>query len=164
MNNKSNTFWDRITKGNTLAGLVASLIVIFTYFSSKEVREFINSLISIATLSTLNKLLAIIILLLIIYLFFLKGNKRYKKSSNVLDLDYSRKIVILCQIPKSTEELRRTYDYWESQSRWVVVGGYNFKDYIRLLEDQEYLRHNPSDGTWEATKKAIEYIQKYHGY
>lgn len=162
---KQRPFWDNITKGNNLFSLIASIIAILTYFGSSEARNYVNRLFTIARLSTLNSILALCILALILYLLFKRPRKRGGiAKSNILDLDDARKIVAQCQTPKTTEELRRNYDYSQSQSRWVVLGGYNFNDYIQRLEEEGCLIHNPNNSKWSATEKAIEYIRKYHGY
>lgn len=84
-----------------------------------------------------------------------------KPKSCILDLEDGRKIAILCQTPRTTEFLRQQYDYWESQSSVVFLGGYGFDDYMKRLEKQGFLEY--INGKWQVTTKALEYIAKYHG-
>jgi predicted transcriptional regulator len=43
----------------------------------------------------------------------------------------------------------------------ILAGGYDFNDYMKRLEKQGYLKYR--NGKWEATDKALDYIEKYHG-
>lgn len=79
----------------------------------------------------------------------------------ILDLNYGRKIALLCQAPRTTEFLRQQYDYWKSQSSVAVIGGYEFDDYMKRLEKESFLVY--VNGKWQVTTKALEHISKYHG-
>lgn len=89
----------------------------------------------------------------------IKLRKRYKRY--ILDLEDGRRIALLCQTRRTTEFLRQRYDYWESQSGVVVLGGYRFNDYMKRLEKEGFLEY--INGKWQVTNKALEYIKKYHG-
>jgi len=79
----------------------------------------------------------------------------------ILDLEYGRRIALLCKTPQTTEYLRQKYEEWESQSRVAVIGGYRFDDYMKQLEKQGFLEYR--SGKWEVTKEALDYVEKYHG-
>jgi hypothetical protein len=84
------------------------------------------------------------------------------ESGNILDLVDARKIALLCQAPRATEYLRQQYDYWQSQSDFVVLGGYSFDDYMKLLEKEGFLMYQA--GKWKVSQEALDYIAKYHGF
>lgn len=87
--------------------------------------------------------------------------EKSESNSNVLDLIDGRRIAILCQTPRPTEFLRQQYNYWQSQSDWVVLGGYGFDDYMKRLEKEGFLKYQ--GGAWAVSKEALDYIAKYHG-
>jgi len=100
-----------------------------------------------------------IVVFVIILFSAIKLRNRNKKC--FLDFVDGRKLAILCQTPRTTDFLRQQYDYWESQSTWTVIGGYNFDDFIKGLEKEGFLVYE--NGNWHVTTKALEYIKKYHG-
>lgn len=97
-----------------------------------------------------------VVLVLCLLLFRLR-----ERRSNILDFEYGRWIAELCQTPRTTDYLRNKYEEWERRSRVVAFGDYNFDDYMKMLEKQGYLKYR--NGKWEATDKAFDYIDKYHG-
>jgi hypothetical protein len=96
-----------------------------------------------------------------VMLYYFVRRLRNKYKSCILDLNYGRKIALLCQIPRTTDFLRQQYNYWESQSSVTVIGGYGFDDYMKRLEKESFLVY--ANGKWQVTIKALEYISKYHG-
>lgn len=79
----------------------------------------------------------------------------------ILDFEDARRIALLCQTPRTTAFLKQRYDYWESQSSLVFLGGYGFDDYMKRSEKEGFLEY--IEGRWRVTTKALEYISKYHG-
>ena len=95
----------------------------------------------------------------LLYYFVRRLRNRY--GSRILDFSDARKIALLCQTPRNTEFLREQYDYWQRQSTVFIAGGYGFDDYMKRLEKESFLEY--SNGKWQVTTKALEYIRKYHG-
>ena len=87
--------------------------------------------------------------------------KIIRRKRTILDYSDARRIALLCETPRTTDFLRNRYDYWASQHFFVVLGGYGFDDYMRMLENEGYLKYN--NGTWTVATKALDYIRKYHG-
>jgi hypothetical protein len=149
--------WKIIVGLSAVVGLIASLLQIFgaVDFWNLLFTPLYNLLVSsVPAYQVVLIIVAVSILSLAVLRF-----KRHR--SNILDLEDARRIALLCQTPQTTEYLRQQYDYWQSQSHVVVIGGYNFDDYIKQLENQGYLKYQ--NGKWEATQKALDYIKKYHG-
>jgi len=86
---------------------------------------------------------------------------RNRKEGCVLDLEYARKIALLCQTPRTTEFIKQQYHYWLSQERTPFIGRYGFDDYMKRLEEEGFLEY--INGKWQVKKEALEYIKKYHG-
>ena len=99
------------------------------------------------------------IILIVILRYSVVRFRAYKTS--ILKLEYARRIARLCQTPQTTEYLRQQYNLWERQSNVIVIDGLSFDDYLKQLEEQGYLRYQ--DGKWIVTRKALDYIAKYHG-
>jgi len=68
-------------------------------------------------------------------------------------------LAITCQTPRTTDYLRRKFEEWHELERFW--GGYTFENTMKLLENQGFLKYQ--NGDWEATDKALDYIDKYHG-
>jgi hypothetical protein len=102
-----------------------------------------------------------LILFIFIILFYLIKLIKKGQPSNILDSIYGRRVAILCQTPKTTQQLREDYENWKSQSSWIFFGGYAFDDYMKDLEKQGYIKYVNKE--WKVTQKALEYIRKYHG-
>jgi len=84
---------------------------------------------------------------------------RLRERKNILDFEYARRIVELCETPRTTEYLRSMYEKWTSGV--IVFRNYNFGDYMKKLEKQGYLKYR--NGLWKATDKALNHIRKYYG-
>jgi hypothetical protein len=83
------------------------------------------------------------------------------KEGSILDLPKARRVVLLCQTPQTTAFLRSDYEEQERRSSVVVLGGYNFDDYMKRLEKEGYLVYK--EGKWHSTPKALDVIVRYHG-
>jgi hypothetical protein len=105
---------------------------------------------------------AFVIAILILVIFVLVRIIAGKKSESILDHQYGRRIAVLCQNPRDTAYLKQQYEIWERQSRVVIIGGYQFNDFLNLLQKQGYLKY--SNGAWQSTSKAAKELKKYHGY
>lgn len=102
------------------------------------------------------------ILLAVVCLTFYSVIRLVRKTKEpILDLSYGRRLALLCETPRTPEFLKQQYDNWKSQERGVFIGGYHFDDYMKRLEKQGFLQY--VDGDWRVTKKALDYIDKYHG-
>jgi len=151
------SIWKVIGVLSVIFGLVASLLQIFgaVDFWGLLILPLYNLLTSSISIYYVVLFIAVILILSYSLLRFI-GHR-----SNILDLDYGRRIAILCQTPRTTDYLREKYEEWESRSRTIVLGGYDFDDYMKRLEKQGYLKYR--NGKWEVTDKALDYIEKYHG-
>ena len=97
----------------------------------------------------------------LMYLGVRRLARRMAMRKSILDLNYGRRIATLCQTPRTADFLRQQYDNWESQSHVLVIGGLSFDDYLKRLDNEGFLEY--SNGKWQSTRKALEYIAKYHG-
>lgn len=96
-----------------------------------------------------------------VLLYYSARRLRNRYGRCILDFSDARKMASLCQTPRTTEFLRQQYDYWQRQSTVFVAGGYGFDDYMKRLEKEGFLEY--SNGKWQVTTEALEYISKYHG-
>jgi len=146
----------------SIFGLVVSIVTLLQWLGAVDfwhpLYDFLTS-----SVSTYHFVLFVVIIAILSYgLFgFKRSRKGIERRSNILDIDYARRIAILCQTPRTTEYLRQNYEEWKSQSRAIVYGGYNFDDYMKQLEMQGYLAYY--NDKWEVTTEALDYIEKYHG-
>jgi len=141
-----------------IIGLSAILTIIASILQISGTINVWNLFVFFSTSIPLYYAILFVIALIIISYSAIKFRKRHK---NILDFHDARKIALLCQEPRTTDFLRQQYDYWQSQSTWVFIGGYGFDDYMKRLEKEGYL--NYVNGKWQVTTKALEYISKYHG-
>jgi hypothetical protein len=152
------TMWGFIVTISVILGLIGSILQISGTF------DFWNSLflpIYNFIMSSIPLYSFIIIVVILIIAIFVISKIRGRKKMPILDFSDARNIAILCQTPRTTEFLRKQYDYWESQSSAVFIGGYGFNDYMKFLEKEGYLEY--INGKWHVTQSAIDYIKKYHG-
>lgn len=143
--------WKVIGVLAVIFGLIASVLQVFGAV------DFWNPLYNFFTLSVPIYYSAVFILGVFV-VFFLLVSRSYE--SNILDKEFARHIAILCQTPRTTDYLRRKVEEWKNQGGYHGV--YNINDYLKRLENQGYLRYL-NEG-WEVTDKALDYIEKYHGY
>jgi hypothetical protein len=92
--------------------------------------------------------------------FLILPKLRYGRKSCILDTVHGRKIALMCQEPRTAEDLRSAYDSWKDKETANAHPNLGFYDYIKLLEKQGFLQY--TDGTWRVTLKALHYIDKYH--
>jgi len=150
-------------KKSIISAIISSFIAQFLFFIvSEALRSIFGIPFDWLQFFQIQFPLWLILLLFSIVAFIFAFFLRSRKRMNILDLDYARRIAFLCQTPRTTDYLRRKYEEWESQSGIIVMGGYTFDRYMKRLEKQGYLKY--LDGKWEVTDKALDYIEKYHGY
>ena len=151
------SLWKVIVVLSIIFGLLASALQVFGAV------DFWNLLIvPMCTLLTSSVSIYYVVLFVVVLLISSYLVVRFReRKSNILDLDYGRWLAELCQTPRTTEYLREKYEEWESRSRVIAIGGYDFNDYMKRLEKQGYLKYR--NGKWEVTNKALDYIEKYHG-
>jgi len=154
--------WKIIAGLSVIFGLVVSIVTLLQWLGAVD---FWHPLYDFLTSSVSIYYVVLFVVITVILSYGLFGFKRSKngieRRSNILDLDYARRIAILCQTPRTTEYLRQKYEEWESRSRAIVLGGYNFNDYMKQLEKQGYLTYY--NDKWRVTDEALDYIEKYHG-
>ena len=148
--------WKTVVALSIIFALIASVLQIFEIIDLRSLILPLSSFLT-SSVSLYYVVLFVAVLVILVYsLIKLKGHR-----GNILDSEYGRHIAILCQTPRTTEYLRQKYEEWESGSKVIVVGGYGFDDYMKLLEKQGYLKYR--NEKWEVTDKALDYIDKYHG-
>jgi len=127
--------WKTIIGLSVVIGLIASALQIFgaVDFWSLLILPIYTFLVS--SVSVYYVVLFIVVFITVAY--FMVRLRGYGKC--ILDSAYPRQIAMLCQTPRTTEYLREKYEEWESQSSWVVLGGYNFDDYMKRLEKKVFL-------------------------
>jgi hypothetical protein len=102
-----------------------------------------------------------LMIVLVVFQDLLHKSTLWPKGEEVLESDYARRIVKLCQEPQSAQYLRNQYDAWIRESPVVVIGGLTFNDYLERLEGAGLIGF--SQAKWQSTKRAIDLIDKYHG-
>lgn len=107
--------------------------------------------------------LVALLTIVVFFILFRRKTKMVSSKSNVLDLEDGRRLAILCMTPRTTNYLKTQYDEWQRESHVVVLGGYNFDDYMRLLEKQSHINYNDESGKWSVSPESLTYIEKYHG-
>ncbi|MCW4008180.1 MAG: hypothetical protein NWF09_05790 [Candidatus Bathyarchaeota archaeon] len=148
--------WKIVLAIGTILGIIVSLLTIFDALGKVAFWATLNNFLT----SSVSVYVVLVLLPVIVILIYSVGRIR-KRESCILDFEDARHIAILCQTPRTTDFLRQQYDYWQRQSRVVVLGGYGFDDYMKRLEKQDFLKYQ--NGTWQVTQKALDYIAKYHG-
>ncbi|MCL5877971.1 MAG: hypothetical protein M1540_09195 [Candidatus Bathyarchaeota archaeon] len=148
-----------------IVGILSALGVL-QYFGTIDLWTPISAFLATNILLILVLIIIILIVILTYILVRVKMHsnliKKESHSECILDLKDAKRIAILCQTPRTTEFLRQQYDYWQSQSSVLVLGGYGFDNYMKDLEKQGFLEYN-QNGTWKTTQTALAYITKYHG-
>jgi hypothetical protein len=152
-------------------GVIATLLTIATFFLQfgKDIwtplsQIFPSDVPFYVALVTLGVFVLLIVVILRVRTFAASGvSARISVGgkTNILDLPFARTIVIECQRPQSTANLRNHYEYWRKTQRTIVVGSYGFNDYIERLEKEKYIVYK--NGKWRASEEALDYIEKYHG-
>ena len=152
------TVWGVIVVLSVILGLIASILQL-----SGTVDFWTLLFLPIYTLLITETPIyhAILFVAVVIIVLYFAVKLRRRGKSCILDLEDGRKIAILCQTPRTTDFLRQQYDFWQRQSGVVVLGGYNFDDYMKRLEREGFLEY--INGQWRVTQKALAYIVKYHG-
>jgi len=147
--------WVKELAVSVVGGVIIYLITTYLpYFSQVALSSILEVPTPIIT--------AFVVTILILVIFLLIRKIVARKPESILDLQYGRRIAVLCQTPRETAFLKQEYENWERQSRVVTIGGYQFNDYLRILQKQGYLKY--SDGIWKSTPKAVKELEKYHGY
>lgn len=105
------------------------------------------------------------IVVFIVLLYVLARARQLGKTKaigkNILDLAFARTIALECGTPKTAGHLRQLYEAWIRIDAHISV--LSFNDYIEKMEKQDCLTFNKREKTWRVTKKAVDYILKYHG-
>jgi len=144
-------------KKSIISGIISSFVAQLLFFIVSEALKFIFGIpFDWLQFLQLQFPLWIVLLSFSIIALTLAFSLRSRERKNILDFEYGRRIVELCQAPKTTEYLRNKYEEWTSGI--IAIGGYKFEDYIKRLEKQGYLKYR--DEKWEATDKALNYIKK----
>ena len=164
---KIKSFWKGIVALSVILAIVVSLLKICEQFDCTElIATAIAYLHSILLLDIPVLYLILFGLLVFVGLMLIRflRRRRRRRPTTILDFDYAIKLAVLCMTPRTTEHLRQEYNRWKSQSRIVVFPSYSFDDYMKQLEEQGFLTYSDINGKWRVARKALDYIEKYHGY
>ena len=159
--------WKIVVAIGIILGIVSSLLDIL------GVIDFWNSLIvPIANFFTIPIPLYSIPLVFLVVLAILLVSMRTGGSNaitittsnpldraDILDSEYVRYVALLCRTPQTADFLKRKYQ--ESFHPNFNRGVYSFKDCLKELEERELVIFQ--DGKWTVTRKALDYIAKFHG-
>ena len=79
---------------------------------------------------------------------------------NVINgLTYGERIVRMCKTPRTTTELRESFEKWTSNI--LIYMGSGFSEHIRQLEAAKVIQFG--DGAWTLTKEGKNVVEKYLG-
>jgi hypothetical protein len=147
--------WKIIGALSVIFGLIASALQIFGAV------DFWGPLYAFLT-SSIPIYYVVVLALVVAVVSYYSAIRLRGYRSSIFDREYGRRITLLCKTPQTTEYLKQKYEEWESQSIVAAIGWYSFNDYMKPLEKQGFLEYR--NGKWEATKKGMDYVEKYHGF
>ena len=158
--------WQIVVAIGVIVGIIASILTILEFLGKinlpKPWANFMDEKIS--AFYFLGVIIFSLLGIILGVYFALRNRKpELSKPNSILDDIDARRIAILCQTPRTTDFLRQQYQYWQGQRDWVVLGGYGFDDFMKLLEKEGYLTYDNQNKSWRVSTDAIEYIRKYHG-
>lgn len=79
---------------------------------------------------------------------------------NVINrLNYGERIVRMCLTPRTTTELRESFEKWTSNI--LIYLGLSFSEHIRQLEAAKVIQF--AGGVWTITKEGRNVVEKYLG-
>jgi len=146
-------FWKAVKALSVVLTIIVSILTILQFGVQVNVYTLIANFFTIPIPLYSVPLTLIVILIVLLAL----GQIGYE--GNILDHDYSRELAIECDTPRTTDYLHRKFDGWHNRD--YLSGGRSFKECMKLLENQGYLKYRNEQ--WEVTQKALDYIDKYHG-
>jgi len=158
------SFWKAV---GALSALVTIIVAVLQFFGKVDFyKQFILPISNFFTLPIplYSVPLTLFVVLIIIIVWAYLGNLNTTLTSDplagaeILDNPFMRFTALLCQTPQSPEYLKKHYQEFLHRS------GYNspsFEDCIKVLEDKGLVLFQ--NGKWQITKKALDYLAKYHG-
>jgi hypothetical protein len=157
MGNKSkwkSKIWKSIVSFSVILGVVASSLQISGTMDLGNLLALpLYSFLS-TEIKTYHAVLFTIAILIVLYLA-----TKLKHRKGILEYVSARAIVSLCEIPKTTESLKRDYYHWHRG--WIAGGEPSFYEFVKRLEKKGFLQYD--DGKWQASPEALNHVKKYEG-